>query len=68
MPLSFPRVDSRAASTHLKLNHVNTETLDSMSEALNVLDGSVLMVSHSQSFVSGFRNRALATAISKASQ
>jgi ATPase subunit of ABC transporter with duplicated ATPase domains len=60
MPLSFSKV--LTAEPHLLIlnkstNHVNIETLDSMSEALNALDDSVLMVSHSQSFVSGFRKQ-----------
>jgi len=37
-------------------NHVDLETLDSMSEALNAFGGSVLMVSHNQGFLSGFCN------------
>lgn len=37
-------------------NHVDIETLDAMSEALNEFDGSVLMVSHNQYFLSGFCN------------
>jgi len=35
-------------------NHVDYETLDSMSRALNEYTGSVLMISHNQSFLSGF--------------
>lgn len=35
-------------------NHVDMETLDSMSEALNEFEGAILMVSHNQSFLSGF--------------
>jgi ATPase subunit of ABC transporter with duplicated ATPase domains len=35
-------------------NHVDIETLDSMLEALNAFDGSVLMISHNQSFLSRF--------------
>lgn len=38
----------------ISTNHVNIEILDSMSEALNAFDGSVRMVSHNQSFLSGF--------------
>lgn len=37
-------------------NHVDFETLGSMSKALNEFQGSVLMVSHNQSFLSGFCN------------
>lgn len=37
-------------------NHVDLETLDSMSQALNAFQGSVLMVSHNQYFLSGFCN------------
>jgi len=37
-------------------NHVDIETLDSTSDALNAFQGSVLMVSHNQSFLSGFCN------------
>lgn len=37
-------------------NHVDIETLDSMSDALNAFEGSVVMVSHNQSFLSGFCN------------
>ena len=35
-------------------NHCDYETLDSMSKALNEYQGSVLMVSHNQGFLSGF--------------
>lgn len=35
-------------------NHVDIETLNSMSAALNAFTGSVLMVSHNQAFLSGF--------------
>ena len=35
-------------------NHVDMETLESMSNALNNFQGSVLMVSHNQGFLSGF--------------
>jgi len=35
-------------------NHVDIETLDSMSRALNDFEGAVLMVSHNQAFLSGF--------------
>jgi ATPase subunit of ABC transporter with duplicated ATPase domains len=35
-------------------NHVDIETLESMSMALNDYEGSVLMVSHNQAFLSGF--------------
>lgn len=35
-------------------NHVDLETLDSMSAALNDYQGAVLMVSHNQAFLSGF--------------
>jgi ATPase subunit of ABC transporter with duplicated ATPase domains len=35
-------------------NHVDLETLDSLSEALNAYQGAVLMVSHNQGFLSGF--------------
>lgn len=35
-------------------NHVDLETLESMSEALNRYQGSVLMVSHNQAFLRGF--------------
>ena len=35
-------------------NHVDIETLDSMSQALNNFQGSILMVSHNQAFLSGF--------------
>ena len=35
-------------------NHVDIETLDSMSRALHAYEGSVLMVSHNQGFLSGF--------------
>lgn len=35
-------------------NHVDLETLDSMAAALNDYQGSVLMVSHNQGFLSGF--------------
>lgn len=35
-------------------NHVDIETLESLSKALNTFDGSVLMVSHNQAFLSGF--------------
>ena len=35
-------------------NHVDIETLDSMSAALNAFEGSILMVSHNQSFLAGF--------------
>lgn len=35
-------------------NHVDIETLESMSDALNEYEGSVLMVSHNQGFLSGF--------------
>ena len=37
-------------------NHVDLETLDSMSNALNRYQGAVLMVSHNQGFLSGFCN------------
>jgi ATP-binding cassette, subfamily F, member 3 len=37
-------------------NHVDIETLDSMSRALHAYEGSVLMVSHNQAFLSGFCN------------
>jgi ATP-binding cassette subfamily F protein 3 len=37
-------------------NHVDVETLDSMAAALNAYQGAVLMVSHNQSFLSGFCN------------
>jgi len=37
-------------------NHVDFETLGSMSEALNDYQGSVLMVSHNQSFLNAFCN------------
>lgn len=37
-------------------NHVDFETLSSLSEALNEFQGSVLMISHNQSFLSGFCN------------
>lgn len=37
-------------------NHVDLETLDSMSGALNRYKGAVLMVSHNQGFLSGFCN------------
>lgn len=48
-----------AEAPHLLLldestNHVDIETLDSMSDALNNFEGSVLMVSHNQAFLSGF--------------
>ena len=35
-------------------NHVDVETLDSMAAALNAYQGAVVMVSHNQSFLSGF--------------
>mmetsp|Transcript_21119 Transcript_21119/g.39446 ORF Transcript_21119/g.39446 Transcript_21119/m.39446 type:complete len:197 (+) Transcript_21119:2-592(+) len=35
-------------------NHVDIETLDSMAAALNSYQGAVVMVSHNQSFLSGF--------------
>ena len=35
-------------------NHVDLDTLDVFSAALNAFEGSVLMVSHNQSFLSGF--------------
>eukprot|EP00980_Cylindrotheca_fusiformis_P006966 scaffold1469_cov119-Cylindrotheca_fusiformis.AAC.10 len=35
-------------------NHIDLETLDSMSEALRAYAGAVLMVSHNQGFLSGF--------------
>jgi ATP-binding cassette subfamily F protein 3 len=35
-------------------NHVDLETLDTMSAALNVFQGAVIMVSHNQAFLSGF--------------
>lgn len=35
-------------------NHVDLETLDSMSLALKAYEGAVLMVSHNQAFLSGF--------------
>ncbi|GAX15858.1 hypothetical protein FisN_2Lh414 [Fistulifera solaris] len=35
-------------------NHVDIETLESLSHALNTFEGSVLMVSHNQAFLSGF--------------
>ena len=35
-------------------NHVDIETLEAMSEALNDYQGSILMVSHNQAFLSGF--------------
>lgn len=35
-------------------NHVDVETLDSMAAALNSYQGAVVMVSHNQSFLSGF--------------
>ena len=35
-------------------NHVDIETLESLSDALNAFEGSVLMVSHNQAFLSGF--------------
>lgn len=35
-------------------NHVDLETLDSMSAALKAYQGGVLMVSHNQGFLSGF--------------
>lgn len=35
-------------------NHVDLETLDSMSTALSAYQGAVLMVSHNQAFLSGF--------------
>lgn len=35
-------------------NHVDLETLDSLSAALNDYQGAVLMVSHNQAFLSGF--------------
>lgn len=37
-------------------NHVDLETLDSMSQALAEYAGAVLMVSHNQAFLSGFCN------------
>ncbi|CAJ1960106.1 unnamed protein product [Cylindrotheca closterium] len=37
-------------------NHVDLETLDSMSQALADYTGAVLMVSHNQAFLSGFCN------------
>jgi ATP-binding cassette subfamily F protein 3 len=37
-------------------NHVDLETLDSMSQALAEYTGAVLMVSHNQAFLSGFCN------------
>lgn len=37
-------------------NHVDLETLDSMSQALAEYEGAVLMVSHNQAFLSGFCN------------
>ena len=48
-----------AAQPHLLLldestNHVDLETLDCFSRALQAYQGSVLMVSHNQSFLSGF--------------
>ena len=48
-----------AGEPHLLLldestNHCDYETLDSMSKALNEFQGSVLMVSHNQGFLSGF--------------
>lgn len=35
-------------------NHVDRETLDVMSEALDAYEGTVIMVSHNQGFLSGF--------------
>lgn len=35
-------------------NHVDIETLESLSDALNAFEGSILMVSHNQAFLSGF--------------
>ena len=37
-------------------NHIDLETLDSLSQALNAFEGAVLMVSHNQAFLSGFCN------------
>jgi ATP-binding cassette subfamily F protein 3 len=37
-------------------NHVDLETLDSLSVALNTYSGAVIMVSHNQGFLSGFCN------------
>ncbi|GKY97281.1 hypothetical protein MPSEU_000686500 [Mayamaea pseudoterrestris] len=37
-------------------NHVDLETLNSMSKALNAFDGAVLMISHNQGFLAGFCN------------
>jgi len=57
MRLCFAKV--LADEPHLLLldestNHVDIETLESMSKALNEYEGSVLMVSHNQFFLSGF--------------
>jgi ATP-binding cassette subfamily F protein 3 len=59
MRLCFAKV--LADEPHLLLldestNHVDLETLESMSAALNAFEGAVLMVSHNQAFLSGFCN------------
>jgi ATP-binding cassette, subfamily F, member 3 len=57
MRLCFTKV--LAQEPHLLIldestNHIDLETLDSMAHALNEYQGAVLMVSHNQSFLSGF--------------
>lgn len=41
---------------YFSTNHVDLETLQSMSKALHSFEGSVLMVSHNQGFLAGFCN------------
>ena len=53
--------DMAAAYYHIprclnSTNHVDIETLVSMSKALNAFDGAVLMISHNQGFLAGFCN------------
>jgi ABC-type glutathione transport system ATPase component len=43
-------------ATIFSTNHVDLETLDSMSKALNAFEGAVLMISHNQGFLAGFCN------------
>lgn len=37
-------------------NHLDMETLDSLSKALDAFEGSIVVVSHNQSFLAGFCN------------